>query len=256
MKDLLFEQQRTVALRAECEYCCKGVGENCVNKNGDLLEYQPAHFTRIKGRRRRGRRRGDRVSAPPYVLGIDSALTHTGVAVIELVDGACRARTEVVATAPAGATLAERHRRIDQVASGVGARVGHHAVLALVEAPALDAHHGNAWDRAALWWWIVGTLLDRSVPVAMIAPTTLKKWAAGRGGSKQRPVEKRHVVAAMHEMWPGLPCTAHEGRHHECEALAMAQMAAQHLGWPVPVRRHHGEPLQVVRWPELQAVPR
>lgn len=194
------------------------------------------------------------IEQPPYVLGIDSALSRTGVAVIELVDGACRARTEVIATATRANSIPERHHRIAAVGQGVGALVGSRAELALIEAPALDADWGNSWDRAAVWWWIVGTLLHRDIPVATVAPTTLKKWATGRGGSKQRPVEKADIVRAMHAMWPGVPATGSELRHHECEALGMAQMAAQHLGWPVPVRAHHGASLDVVKWPQLQPV--
>jgi crossover junction endodeoxyribonuclease RuvC len=186
---------------------------------------------------------------PPYVLGIDSALQRTGVAVIQLVGGRCRARTEVLATAPRDTSIPDRHRRIAAVGQGVGALSGSSASLALVEAPALDADHGNAWDRAAVWWWIVGTLLHRDIPVATVAPTTLKKWATGRGGSAKHPVEKADVVRAMHAMWPGVPCTTSDLRHHECESLAMAHMCAQRLGWPVPVRAHHGEPLAVVKWP-------
>lgn len=186
----------------------------------------------------------------PYVLGIDSALGHTGLAIIERTAEGCRASTDVVATASRGLSIPDRHRRIDAVVRGVGTRAGTTATLALIEAPALDADHGNAWDRAAVWWWIVGTLLDRDIPVATIAPTTLKKWATGRGGSAKAPVEKRHIVEAMHAMWPGLPCTTNPARHHEAEALAMAQAAAQHLGWPVPIRRHHGASLAVIKWPQ------
>lgn len=189
----------------------------------------------------------------PYVLGIDPALEHTGVAVIELADGTCQAHTDVVATARRTDSLPDRYRRIDAAVRGVGHRVGSKAALALIEAPALDADHGNAWDRAAVWWWIVGTLVDREIPVATIAPTTLKKWATGHGGSRQKPVEKAHVVAAMRAMWPGLPCVQSDARHHECESLAMAQMCAQFLGWPVPAQRHHGDSLAVIKWPGLAA---
>lgn len=194
------------------------------------------------------------MTQPPYVLGIDSALHRTGVAVIELTSDGCRARTEVLATAARDQSIPERHRRIAAVGQGVGVLAGSRAELALVEAPALDADWGNSWDRAAVWWWIVGTLLHREIPVATVAPTTLKKWATGRGGSAKNPVEKADVVKAMHAMWPGVPATSNEARHHECEALAMAQMCAQHLGWPVPVRAHHGTSLDVVKWPQLAPV--
>ncbi|MGH4011553.1 MAG: hypothetical protein ACRDTH_25875 [Pseudonocardiaceae bacterium] len=173
---------------------------------------------------------------------------------IERTTDGCRARTEVVATAPCGDSIPARHRRIIAVLNGVAALVASRAELALIEAPALDADYGNSWDRAAVWWGIVDILRRGGTPIATIAPTTLKKWATGRGGSAQHPVEKAHVVAAMYQMWPGVPATCSDLRHHECEALAMAQMCAQRLGWPVPARRHHGEPLAVVKWPQLAPV--
>lgn len=188
-------------------------------------------------------------SQPPYVLGVDSALHRTGVAVIERAADGCRARTEVIATATRDNSIPDRHRRIAAVGQGVGVLVGNRAELALIEAPALDADHGNSWDRAAVWWWIVGTLLHREIPVAMVAPTTLKKWATKSGRA-----DKADVVKAMHAMWPGVPATCSDLRHHECEALAMATMCAQRLGWPVPIRAHHGASLDVVKWPQLAPV--
>ena len=74
------------------------------------------------------------------------------------------------------------------------AKTDQRAELALIEAPALDADGGNAWDRAAVWWGIVSVLLDHDVPVAWVAPTTLKRWVTGRGGFPKRPVEKHHIV--------------------------------------------------------------
>ena len=188
---------------------------------------------------------------PPYVLGIDSALSKTGVAVIERTPEGCRAHTALVASPTRSQSIVDRHHRIIEIVQGVRAQAGQRAELALIEAPALDADHGNSWDRAAVWWGIVSVLLDRNVPVAWVAPTTLKKWVTGRGGSAKNPVEKHHIVEGMREMWPGVPCTRNAKRHHECEGLALSHMAAQHLGWPVPIRRHHGEPLSVVKWPEL-----
>lgn len=191
---------------------------------------------------------------PPYVLGIDSALSHTGIGVIELLDGQCRGHTEVIVTPVnnAAASISARYQRIRYIAQRFVftiRRLGRWPLLALIEAAALDAHGGNPQDRDGLWWYLAGPLIDAGVPVAQVAPTCLKRWAVGHGGSKLRPVDKAHMVAAMRDMWPGLPATGSDARHHECEALAMAHMCAQHLGWPVPIRSHHGDPLSVVKWP-------
>lgn len=195
----------------------------------------------------------------PYVLGLDTALDNTGVAHIQLVNGACRAYTWLVnTTTPPDHSIPERCKRIDHIGRHVEQfwrRFGDHRLpeLVMIEAAALDAKWGDAHTRAGLWFWLIMPFWQAGVPIAEVAPNCLKRWTVGHGGSKARPVEKRHMVEAMHGMWPGVPATSNPLRHHECESLAMAQMCAQHLGWPVPVRRHHGEPLAVVKWPELAA---
>lgn len=48
MKDLLFDQQRTLALTVPCEYCGQPAGELCVRlPHGESLEHQAAHWLRI-----------------------------------------------------------------------------------------------------------------------------------------------------------------------------------------------------------------
>jgi len=195
------------------------------------------------------------VTAAQRVIGIDPALTHTGIAVIERAGNSCLAQTFVIRTdPPAQATIETEYQRITTVAARSAAVMPKKAALAIIEAPALDAEWGNAWDRAAVWWWIAGILIQREIPVARVSPLTLKKWATGHAGTAKRPVPKSRVVQAMHGMWPGVPATSSELRHHECEALAMAHMCAQRLGWPVPARRHHGEALAVIKWPPAARV--
>lgn len=49
MTDLLFEQQRATALRADCEHCREVAGKECVSpRTGNPLEHQAAHFVRIQ----------------------------------------------------------------------------------------------------------------------------------------------------------------------------------------------------------------
>lgn len=192
-----------------------------------------------------------------YVLGLDTALDKTGVARIELVDGACRAETWVIDMGRLpDRSLDERCRRIDAIGRRFGRiwRPGDPLPVMLgIEAAALDAKWGEPHARAGLWHWLVMPLWLAGVPVYEVTPLTLKKWAVGTAGSKQKPVEKHHVVAAMRQMWPGVQCTHYDARHHECEALGIGQMGCQHLAWPVPIRRRHGEPLAVVKWPKLAA---
>lgn len=180
------------------------------------------------------------------VIGIDSALSRTGIAIIEFDGQRCRAETAVIATepTPGGNLILGRRARIKTVSRRAASILPFKAELALIEGPALDADYGNAWDRSHVWWSIVDTLVDRGILVAEIAPATLKHWATKNGRAS-----KQLMVSAMHSMWPTVPCTSNEQRHHECESLAMATMCAQRLGWPVPARPHQGKSMAVVKWP-------
>lgn len=180
------------------------------------------------------------------VIGIDSALARTGIGIVEYDGQRCRARTHVIATEPkpGGYLISGRRARIKTVTRRAESILPTKAELALIEGPALDADFGNSWDRAHVWWSIIDVLLDRGIPVAEVVPATLKHWATKNGRA-----DKKLMVAAMHLMWPGVPCTTNEQRHHECESLAMATMCAQRLGWPVSVRAHQGRSLTVVKWP-------
>jgi Holliday junction resolvasome RuvABC endonuclease subunit len=188
---------------------------------------------------------------PMYVIGVDPGLVRTGIGIIDLLGDACRARTFVVVTSSVKNSYpADDYWQIAAVVDGVTAVTpSYPGELGLVEQPAYDAEYGKHTERDAVYYGIVGVLARRKTPVAKIAPKTLKRWCVGRGGSAADPVEKRDVVAAMRGMWPGVSATHSELRHHECEGLAMAQMCAQRLGWPVPVLTHHRAPRGVVRWP-------
>ena len=192
---------------------------------------------------------------PPYVLGLDTALRRTGVAAIEHRDGACTAQTWVIATpTPRADTVAAHVDAIESATEQLTAllgRIGYSPVLALIEAPSYGSVHGSPHERAGLWWFAARLLVSLSVPVGTCAPMTRAKWATGNGKA-----DKAAVVAAMRQLWPGLPCTQTPARHNECDGLALATACAQRLGWPVPVRRHHGESLAVIRWPEIAAVSR
>lgn len=186
------------------------------------------------------------------VLGLDPSLRRTGVALIERDGDRCTARTWVVATNGAGGdSLTQRYSQIGLIVRGVQAvrDLAPTIQLACIEAPSYGSASRSDWDRGAIWWMLVANLLDREVPVGTCAPKTRAKFATGTGEA-----DKDLVRAAMHELWPAVPCTAPGRRYDECDALVLAHAAAQHLGWRVPARRHHGASLAVMRWPSPSPV--
>ncbi|MGH3631200.1 MAG: crossover junction endodeoxyribonuclease RuvC [Sciscionella sp.] len=189
---------------------------------------------------------------PPYVLGLDTALRRTGVAAITHRAGACEAQTWVIATpTPRADTVAAHVAAIESVTRqlvDILNRMARQPELALIEAPSYGSIHGSPHERAGVWWSAAAMLGRRGIPVGTCAPMTRAKWATGNGRA-----DKAAVVRAMYQLWPGLGCTQSEARHNEADALALAHACAQRLRWPVPVRRHHGDSLAVIRWPDTEA---
>jgi Holliday junction resolvasome RuvABC endonuclease subunit len=99
-------------------------------------------------------------------------------------------------------------------------------------------HH----ERAGLWWIIRCALATRDIPVAVVPPATLKRYATGRGTADKASMV---LAAARHFSW-------YEGTEDEADALMLAAMAADHLGEPIAAMpAANRAALDKVEWPEL-----
>lgn len=183
-----------------------------------------------------------------YVLGIDPSLTGTGVARI-----ASGGRVQVRhfgRNGKRGESLGDRADRISDLTCAVADWICDRTeqdpgsrdapLLTVMEAPSHGSVGGSAWDRAHLWWELVRCVLpDR---VATVAPATRAKWATGSGRG-----DKAAVAHAVGKLWPdvAIDCS-------DCaDALALATMGAQYLGWPVKTMARHRDALIAVRWPAV-----
>lgn len=174
----------------------------------------------------------------PRVVGLDLSLTATGVACI----GGVHAEpwTVTVSTKPAGKTLACRWLRILSIVAHVAPTLDGADLVAL-EGPSFGSRDGYAWERAGLWWQIVRHCLENSIRLAEVPPAVVKKWATGRGNAG-----KTAVAVSIARLWPDVDLPD----DNAADALALAGMAAQRLGLPVPSRAHHAETLTKVAWPD------
>lgn len=192
------------------------------------------------------------------ILGIDTSLTSTGVACIY--DGALRAGgtdavTHCLESAPVKRakgdktpqTIAERNTRLCELADSIVECAGHpdDCRIAVVEAPSYGSVGGSTWDRAGLWWMVVSRLMRKDVPVVIVPPKTRALWATGSGASGKAP-----VAVHLSRLWPDIDPGVTDD---EWDALALASMGAQHLGWmPIELARHR-EQLAKVVWPDVPA---
>lgn len=186
------------------------------------------------------------------VLGIDCSLTSTGVAIVNHGVGGTSVTTHTVDTAPpkrakgdkTQPTVPERYERLQAIRDlNLPVVRGRLADLAVVEAPSYGSVGGSTWDRAGAWWFVVGRLLSGDAPVVIVPPKTRALWATGSGASSKAP-----IAVHLSRMWPDVDPGISDD---EWDALALASMGAQHLGWlPVELARHR-EQLGKVVWPDI-----
>lgn len=178
------------------------------------------------------------------VIGLDTSLTRTGVAII---DSWARSTTahSIVTKEPGAETSRTRIERIEYITAQVMSRIGTlDETLVVIEGNAQSSRMGKVWDRAGLWWNIVFTLDASGVPFAICPPNTRAKWATGKGNA-----HKDDVGIAIDRMWHDIGTN-----NDERDALCLATMGAQYLGWPVQTLSRHRTALAAVEWPEADKI--
>jgi len=180
------------------------------------------------------------------VAGIDPSLTSAGIAILD--HGRPHTLTHVGHGSHNGANWNQRSRRIRyqcrrilDTIEEITDRAGlDYPELTVIEGPSYASHHGHAFDRAGLWHGLYGALDAQNMPVAVVAPQTLKKFATGKATA-----QKADVIAAA-ETW------CHPAVDDEADAAWLACMGAIKLGCYPPVAltdwRLNG--INAVAWPE------
>lgn len=177
------------------------------------------------------------------VAAIDLSLTATGFC--RLVNGGVPELTSIKSQSQTKPTYVDRSWRIQVLRDLIlAAATGLHGPpeLVVIEGPSVMSKGGSNWDRAGLWWQIVQHLIESKQQVAVVPPTTLKKWATGKGTA-----DKVAVAVHMSRLWPETDAAS----DNEWDATALATMGAQWLGYDVPRRAHHETALSGAEWPPI-----
>lgn len=164
------------------------------------------------------------------VIGLDLSLSSTGVACnLGWVD---RIRTKPDNVGPFY-RLREIRDRVTQFTDG--------ADLVVVEGLAVASQTGQHLTRAGMWHLVMEAVDDARIPWAEVPPTTLKKYATGKGNAG-----KDEVLAAVIRRFPGIEVRGND----EADALVLAAMGADSLGAPmVEMPAAHRAALSKVLWP-------
>jgi crossover junction endodeoxyribonuclease RuvC len=166
----------------------------------------------------------------PRALGLDLSLTSTGVASSL---GWCT-------------RIRPRTRGLDRLREIVTSVRGHAKgyPLAVIEGPAYSRASQAGHDELAALRWMVRDALDRArIPIAIVAPTTLKLWATGKGNAS-----KGDMKSAMATRFPASGLTSSD----EADALALADMGAAWLTNQEILTDHERRGLRGVDWPEQE----
>lgn len=193
------------------------------------------------------------------VIGIDPSLRSTGLARVTLacatVDSPHAITVDRCAETAVVRTRGRRHddvtvrcqRLIDIAADVCGWSLP--ADLVVIEGPSLGSGiSAAAWDRAGLWWRIVTRLHAAPVPVAVVPPTVRAKWITGSGRADKHAVREA-ITRLWHPYWT--PYYARDD--NEADALVLASMGAQWLGW-LPVAGPDPDVLASAQWPDREAI--
>lgn len=162
----------------------------------------------------------------PFVCGLDLAMTSTGAA---WADGT----TETIAPKVKGdARLTETVRRIIGCIPVTGSMV----VIEDLPANAKSAGITGMMQGAVRY-----ALLDRGIPYVLVVPSTLKKYATGKGNAG-----KPEMAVALYKRF-GLEFGSEDDR---CDAWWLRAAGMDALGHPLcPMPANQRAALAVIDWP-------
>lgn len=175
----------------------------------------------------------------PYVVGIDTSLTASGVAHLGSRVGAITEGRKGITKLP----LAARMLAIDVLAATLveratdrwpgGAPAPRWAsrlplpLLALLEAPDTSGSYGGLVERVYLVCQVTKLLTEMEVPVGWVPSPILKGYCIGKGGGKIDGVPaKKAVKIRATELWPENDIKD----DNQADATVLAAMALDMLG--------------------------
>jgi len=130
------------------------------------------------------------------IVGLDISMTGTGTAVWSA--GEWLGTYKFGRNGHNDETLRQRRSRITTLADQVHAVAEPHDIdLVMVEQPAYSRGGAGTWDRAGVWWAILGPYVDYRCHIIEVAPNTIKKFATDDGRAS-----KTQMIAAMLKRHP------------------------------------------------------
>jgi Holliday junction resolvasome RuvABC endonuclease subunit len=117
-------------------------------------------------------------------VGIDLSLTSTAVAGLDLDNGGVSVQ-RIRSSGSKDASLEEKLERCRELSHKIVMAVTqlNPLAVAIEGAQFATSKDTSAHRRAGLWWRTVDLISDAGFPIIEVPPTTLKKWATGKGNA-------------------------------------------------------------------------
>lgn len=150
------------------------------------------------------------------VVGVDLSLTSTAVAarVIESEElHVIRIRSTGAKTDSLSEHITRLIRLSNQVVAAV--RACSPELVAMEDMMFGTSRDTSAHRRSGLWWMVASLLRHHGTPMVAVPPSTLKKWATGKGNAS-----KDMVLSAAVRRFPQV------GQNDEADAAMLADMAS------------------------------
>lgn len=155
----------------------------------------------------------------PLVVGLDPSLTASGLAWPDGHTekfGQAGLTTQSTPIARRGEMLTALVVSIFNITAGRGVPV----LIVMEDLPPTPRHFD--WERGYLWWSLVNVFTRRNVPVLAVPPTTLKKYATGKGNAA-----KTAMVDATARRLPQFETGGDDNR---CDAAWLCALGRDMLG--------------------------
>lgn len=146
-------------------------------------------------------------------LGLDLSLTETGTTVLK--DGNLVSKG-VIKSKPSGKRPCDEVRRIQGIVNDIKKILDeHNPDMVILEGIAFMARNTTALAQlAGLSYMVRSEIVDRNIPFLVVAPTSLKKFATGKGNAQKDVVMletyKRYGVSILN--------------NNECDAYCLSQV--------------------------------
>lgn len=186
------------------------------------------------------------------ICGLDLSLAKTGVAHLESqVDNEWTLTTSRITTRPHDPLNVRALRdRMDYIRFECSIEAKG-SQLVVIEGPSLSSKGSSSKDLAGLWHLVYDRLCV-DYRTLVVPPSSLKKWATGKGN-----VGKPQVAVGLHRTLPqsvfGVDFAAVDD--NEADAAGLCAVGAQAMGWPIPIDlpKYRTDVVAGLRLPEEEA---